>query len=213
MPTLDNGLLERPLRYDLRIAASWITPKARVLGLGCGEGDLLYYLKHRKQAVCTGIDRNEAKVAVCIERGLSVLQGDINAEVEDYPDNTFDFVILSQTLQEIYSPEALIDAILRVGKKCIVSFPNFSHWSNRLQLMFKGYAPVSSHLPYEWYNTPNIRVITIKDFKRFAKQLGLTIFQEAAINTQSRARAGRSIRLLPNLRAAYGLYLIGRKSS
>ena len=213
MPMPDDDVLQRPLRYDLRIAASFITPKAKVLGLGCGEGDLLYYLKHKKQVVCTGIERNEAKVSVCIQRGLSVLQGDINAEVKDYQDSTFDFVILSQTLQEIYSPESLIHSMLRIGKKCVVSFPNFSHWGNRLQLMFKGYAPVSSQLPYEWYNTPNIRVITIKDFRRFAKKMGLTIFKEVAINPQHQEKEGRIIGFLPNLRATYGLYLIGRKSS
>ncbi len=210
MPAPENRMLESALRYDLRIVASWITPKAKVLGLGCGEGDLLFYLKHRKQVVCTGIDNNEAKVAVGIQRGLSVLQGDINTEVKDYQDNSFDYVILSQTLQEIYSPKELINNILRIGKKCIVSFPNFSHWDNRLQLMFKGYAPVSLQLPYEWYNTPNIRVITIKDFRRFAKQMGLTIYREVAIYTQNKNSEGRIIRFLPNLRATYGLYLIGR---
>lgn len=210
MPAPDNGLSEYFLRYDLRIVASWISPKARVLGLGCGKGELLYYLKYHKKVVCTGIDRDEAKVAVCIQRGLSVLQGDINSEIEDYPDNIFDFVILSQTLQQIYSPEKLIHSMLRVGKKCIVSFPNFSHWGNRLQLMFKGHAPVSPQLPYEWYDTPNIRVIAIKDFRRFVNQMGLTIYKEAAINTQSQEKSGRMIGFLPNLRATYGLYLIGR---
>jgi methionine biosynthesis protein MetW len=211
MPALD-ALSQRPLRYDLRIVASWIPFKSRVLGLGCGEGDLLYHLKHDKQAICAGIDHDEAKVAVCIQRGLPVLQGDINEEVKDYPDNAFDFVVLSQTLQEIYSPEELIDSMLRIGRKCVVSFPNFSHWGNRMQLMFKGFAPVSAQLPYDWYNTPNIRVITIKDFRRFVRQMNLTMYKEVAINTQSQERAGRIIRYLPNLRATYGLYLIGRNS-
>lgn len=210
MPVLD-ALSQRPLRYDLSIVASWIPPKSKVLGLGCGEGDLLYHLKHCKKAICTGIDHDEAKVAVSIQRGLSVLQGDINEETKDYPDNAFDFVVLSQTLQEVYSPETLIDSMLRIGRKCVVSFPNFSHWGNRIQLMFKGYAPVSAQLPYDWYNTPNIRVITIKDFRRFVRQMNLTIFKEVAINTQSQERAGRIIRCLPNLRATYGLYLIGRR--
>ncbi len=211
MPAPSDILSSRPLRYDLQMVAAFITPKARVLGLGCGEGDLLYHLKHRKQVRCTGIERDEAKVSICIQRGLSVLQGDINIEVEDYPDNTFDFVILSQTLQEIYSPETLINAMLRIGKRCIVSFPNFSHWGNRWQLMLKGIAPVSAQLPYEWNNTPNIRVITIKDFRRFVKKMGLTIHKEVAIDTQNQERSGRTIRFLPNLRATYGLYLIGRR--
>lgn len=210
MPATDEKLSKKTLRYDLGIAASWITPKSKVLGLGCGEGELLYYLKCHKQVACTGIDCDEAKVAACIQKGLSVLKGDINEEVKDYPDNTFDFVILSRTLQEIYSPQELIDSILRIGRKCIVSFPNFSHWGNRLQLMFKGIAPVSAQLPYDWYNTPNIRVITINDFRHFARKLGLTIYKEAAINIQDRNRIGRTIHFLPNLRATYGLYLIGR---
>ena len=209
----DDLLSEGALRYDLRIVASWITPQSKVLGLGCGEGELLYYLKHRKKALCTGIDQDESKVAICIQRGLSVLQGDINSEVQDYLDNTFDFVILSQTLQQIYSPETLIDDILRIGKKCIVSFPNFSHWGNRLQLMFKGHAPISKQLPYQWYNTPNIRVITVKDFQRFARKMGLIIYKEVTINTQNQEKVGRIIRFLPNLRSTYGLYLIGRSHS
>ncbi|MGD9210255.1 MAG: methionine biosynthesis protein MetW [Desulfobacteraceae bacterium] len=211
MPTPNNILLQKPLRYDLRIAASLIDPGTKVLGLGCGEGDLLYYLKHQKQVICTGIERNEAKVSVCIQRGLSVLQGDINTEVEDYPDNAFDYIVLSQTLQEIYSPEKLIDSMLRIGKKCVVSFPNFSHWRNRLQLMFKGIAPVSCQLPYEWNDTPNIRVITIKDFRQFVKKMGLTIYKEVAINTQSQNKEGNIVGVLPNLWATYGLYLIGKK--
>ena len=214
MPVPESDLLSLDvLRYDLRIVASWITSKSKVLGLGCGEGELLYYLKHQKKALCTGIDQDESKVAICIQRGLSVLQGDINSEVQDYRENAFDFVILSRTLQQIYSPETLIDDILRIGKKCIVSFPNFSHWGNRLQLLFKGHAPISPQLPYQWYNTPNIRVITIKDFKDFTCRMGLIIYKEVTINTQNQENTGRIIRFLPNLRSTYGLYLIGRSHS
>jgi methionine biosynthesis protein MetW len=199
------------LRYDLRIIATWIEPKTKVLGLGCGEGDLLYYLKHHKQVRCTGIEIDEAKVAKCIQRGLTVLQGDINCEVQDYPDQAFDVVILSQTLQQIYEPASVIESMLRIGKKAIVSFPNFSHWGNRLQLLFTGHAPVSPQLPYDWHNTPNIRVITLKDFKRFARQMNVAIYKEVAINTHSQDRVGKIVRILPNLRATYGLFLIGRK--
>jgi methionine biosynthesis protein MetW len=200
------------LRYDLRIVSTWIAPGAKVLGLGCGEGDLLYHLKHYKKVNCTGIEIDEAKVARCIQRGLTVLQGDINCEVLDYPDQAFDVVILSQTLQQIYEPASVIDSMLRIGKKAIVSFPNFSHWGNRLQLLFKGHAPISPQLPYDWHDTPNIRVITIKDFRRFARQVGVAIYKEVAINTHSQDKAGKIVRILPNLRATYGLFLIGRKT-
>jgi len=197
------------MRYDLQIIASWIEPGAKVLDLGCGGGDLLKFLINHKQVTGSGIEHDEAKVAECIEKGLSVLQGDINAEVLDYPDNTYDYVILSQTLQQVYEPDTLIKAMMRIGKKGIVSFPNFSHWRVRSQLFLTGYAPVTRQLPYEWYNTPNIRVITIKDFRKFTQEVGFTILKEVAINTQSENRYGKVIKVFQNLRATYGIYLIG----
>ena len=138
------------IRFDLQIIASWIEPRSKVLDLGCGEGNLLFFLKEKKGVIGTGIERVEAKVEKCIEKGLSVLQGDINAEVSDYPDQTFDYVILSQTLQQVYDPAGLVREILRIGRKGIVSFPNFSHWKVRAQLLMTGYAPVTKQLPYQW---------------------------------------------------------------
>ena len=201
------------LRYDLDVVAAWIHPGARVLGLGCGEGDLLYYLKTQKGAACTGIEIDEARVAGCIERGLTVLQGDINEEVRDYPNDAFDYVVLSQTLQQIYEPADLIRSMLRIGKRAVVSFPNFSHWKIRSQLLFKGIAPVSRQLPYQWHNTPNIRVITIRDFRRYAGEVGFKILKEVAIDTDQHVRSGKVISFLPNLRASYGIFLIGKESA
>ena len=197
------------MRFDLQIIASWIKPGSRVIDLGCGEGELLKYLINHKNVTGNGIEHNESRVTLCIENGLSVLQGDINEEVLDYPDNTFDYVILSQTLQQVYEPDTMIRSLLRIGKKGIVSFPNFSHWRCRLQLLSSGYAPVTRQLPYEWYNTPNIRVITIKDFRKFIQEVGFNILKEVAINTQSENRYGKAITVLPNLRATYGIFLIG----
>jgi methionine biosynthesis protein MetW len=196
-------------RFDLRIIATWIEPGARILDLGCGEGDLLKFLQTRKQVEGTGIETDEAMVAKCIEKGVTALQGDINEEVEDYPDGAFDYVILSQTLQQVYEPDALIRAILRIGHKAVVSFPNFSHWLVRWQLLTTGYAPVTRQLPYQWYDTPNIRVITLKDFRRFARQVGFKIIAEAAINIHD--LKGKTIHFLPTLRANYGIFLIGSK--
>jgi methionine biosynthesis protein MetW len=197
------------MRFDLEIIASWIEPGSRVIDLGCGEGDLLLHLITHKGVLGRGIERNEEKVAHCIERGLSVLQGDINEEVHDYPEGGFDYVILSQTLQQVYEPDVLIRAMLRIGRQGIVSFPNFSHWDIRRQVFFTGFAPVSRQLPFQWYNTPNIRVITLKDFRRFIDGVGLRILREAAINTHSQDRHGNIVRFLPNLRATYGIFLIG----
>ena len=196
------------MRYDLQIIASWIESGSRVIDLGCGEGELLRFLINQKAVTGSGIEHNEARAAQCIEKGLSVLQGDINEEVQDYPDNSFDYVILSQTLQQVYEPDTLIRSMLRIGKKGIVSFPNFSHWGCRLQLLLSGFAPVTKQLPYEWYNTPNIRVITIKDFRKFIRRVGFRVLREVAINTHSENRYGKMINFLPNLRATYGIFLI-----
>ena len=195
-------------RFDLQIIASWVEPNTRVLDLGCGEGDLLFYLKSQKGVRGTGIEHNEEKVAQCIEKGLTVLQGDINAEVLDYPDDAFDYIILSQTLQQVYEPAALLRSILRIGKKAVVSFPNFSHWQVRFQLLISGYAPITRQLPYQWYDTPNIRVISLNDFRKFARTVGFKILKETAISIDD--RKGKTIQWMQNLRSTYGIFLIGK---
>lgn len=202
---INNGM-----RYDLQIIASWIEPGARVLDLGCGEGDLLHYLEKNRQVVGTGIERVEARVAHAIEKGLSVLHGDINAEILDYADHSFDYVILSQTLQQVYEPASLLQELLRVGGRGIVSFPNFSHWRIRLQLLLSGYAPISKQLPYEWYDTPNIRVISLKDFRKFSREVGFKILKEVAINTNSQDKRGSIVSVMPDLLATYGIFMIGK---
>lgn len=202
---------ENKLRFDLQVIAAWITPGSRVIGLGCGEGELLAYLKNHKQVRETGIELVEEKVVRCIEKGLSVIQGDINQEVHDYPAGAFDYVILSQTLQQVYDPLTLIRSMLRIGKQAIVSFPNFGHWHVRLQGLFTGHAPVTPQLPYQWYDTPNIRILSIRDFRAFAREMGFTIQKEVAINTDKQDKSGRIVAALPNLRATYGIFLISRK--
>ena len=199
-------------RFDLQIIASWIKPGSKILDLGCGEGDLLLYLKQNKGINGIGIENNESKAALCIAKGLTVLQGDINEEVLDYQENTFDYVILSQTLQQVYYPERLVKSLLAIGKKVIVSFPNFSHWSIRMQVLMTGLAPKNEQLPFEWYNTPNIRVITLKDFRKFTRDQGCKVLKEVAINTHHHNTKGHIINFLPNWRATYGIFLIGKGS-
>ena len=199
------------MRYDLSVIASWIEPGASVLDLGCGSGDLLDFLAADKKVRGTGIEAEEGKVTRGIEKGLSILHGDINEEVKDYPDGHFDYVILSQTLQQVYDPASLIREMLRVGRCGVVSFPNFANYRIRAQLLFRGRAPVSRELPYEWYDTPNIRVITIHDFRRFCRKEGFVIDRETAISTPHHHEQGVVVKFLPNLFATYGMFLLRRK--
>ena len=183
-----------------------------MLDLGCGNGDLLAWLKAHKNARCTGIEQNEEKAAHCITRGLSVLQGDLNEEVADYPTGSFDYVILSQTLQQVLEPAQLLKSLARIGRKVIVSFPNFSHYTIRLQLLLAGGAPKNDQLPYSWYDTPNIRVITLKDFRKFSRDVGYAIVEEISINTNPANSKGQIIRFLSNLRATYGIFIIEKRT-
>ena len=199
------------IRFDLRIISSEIPDGSRVLDLGCGNGDLLAWLAANKGVHGTGIEQNKEKAALCIGRGLSVLQGDLIEEVRDYPDCCFDYVILSQTLQQVFEPAALLYSLARIGRKVIVSFPNFSHYSIRMQLFFKGVAPKSDQLPYSWYDSPNIRVITIRDFKKFSKDVGYNIIKEILINTNPANSDGHVVHNFTNLRATYGIYIIEKE--
>jgi methionine biosynthesis protein MetW len=201
------------IRFDLRIIASMIVPGSRVLDLGCGNGDLLASLAASKNVTGTGIEQDKEKAAHCISRGLSVLQGDLNEEVEDYPDSSFDYVILSQTLQQVFEPARLLNSLARIGRKVIVSFPNFSHYSIRLQLLYKGVAPKSDQLPYSWYDSPNIRVITLKDFRKFSHDVGYNILREITISTNPANSEGSIIRYFTDLRATYGIYIIEKISN
>jgi methionine biosynthesis protein MetW len=201
------------MRFDLRVIASKIEPGSRVLDLGCGNGELLAWLAENKQVIATGIEQDKDKAAFCISRGISVLQGDLNDEVDDYPDKNFDYVILSQTLQQVYEPARLLHSLARIGRRFIVSFPNFSHYSIRLQMLFRGMAPKSKELPYNWYDTPNIRVITLKDFRKFSSDVGYRIVEEIAVKTDYRNERGSVVHLLSNLRATYGIFIIEKQST
>ncbi len=199
------------MRFDLRTIASWISPESRVLDLGCGAGELMKFLQEEKGVKGTGIEIDEDKVAEGIISGITIIHGDIYEEIQDFQDSSFDYVIMSQTLQQVLKPVMLLKEMLRVGKTGIVSFPNFSHYKNRLYLFFKGRAPISRELPYEWFDTPNIRVIPLKDFQRFCRQFGFLVLKEIAISTHHHDEKGREVKCFPNLFATYGIYMLAKK--
>ncbi|MBG0791846.1 MAG: methionine biosynthesis protein MetW [Desulfovibrionaceae bacterium] len=200
------------MRFDLHVIASWIEPGSKVLDLGCRTGSLLAHLTKEKSIRGTGVEIDEGHAGEAIAKGLSVIHGDIYEEIEDYPDNTFDYVILSQALMQVTDPETLIREMLRVGRLCVVSFPNFTHYRNRFQMFFTGRAPVSKELPYQWYDTPNIRVIPIIDFRRFCAGLHVPIVREVAISTHHHDEKGKVITFLPNLFATFGIFMLGQPS-
>jgi len=199
------------MRFDLQIIASLISEKSRVLDLGCGKGDLLKHLTDLKHVQGIGIEIDEHEVIECVEKGLSVLHGDINEETLDFADGSFDYVILSQTLQQVFDPEKVINEMLRVGRTGIVSFPCFSHFSIKLQLLLKSRAPVTRELPYEWYNSPNIRVITLRDFRLFCARQGIRLIEEIDISSHHRDESGKVVRILPDWFAKYGIFALTRK--
>lgn len=155
---------QKAIRIDLQIIADMIEPDTRLLDVGCGNGDLLDYLVHFKQVDGRGIEISTEGVRSCVNAGLSVIQGDADTDLETYPDQAFDYVVLSQTLQTVTAPRVVLENMLRIGRRAIVSFPNFAYWRLRLYLALTGRMPVSKSLPYQWHNTPNIHLCTIKDF-------------------------------------------------
>lgn len=197
----------KDLRFDLRIVASWIESGSRVLDLGCAGGLLLRHLRDTKGVLGLGIEHDEDEVVSCIAQGLSVIHGDINTELPGFPDNAFDYVVVSQTLQQAYDPTILIQQMLRVGRWGIVSFPNFCCLQIRLQMAFSGHVPVTPELPYQWYNTPNIRVLSLDDFWAYSRAVPFAIRRSLAVNPSGEGKA-RAVRFWPNLLASYGIFMI-----
>lgn len=193
-------------RLDLKIIIDMIDPGSSVLDLGCGDGQLLAHLKTEKGCRVTGIEIDEGAIYKCVENGVTVAQGDIDSSLEDFSDRRFDYVILNESLQEIFHAEHVITQSLRVGKKVIIGIPNFCHLSSRLQVFFKGVVPRTKSLPYQWYNTPNVRFLSLKDFRVFCAEHGIIIEKETGLRNNT-----APVSLLRNLLAHSGIFLI-RKS-
>ena len=191
-----------PIRLDYRVIVDLIEPNSRVLDMGCGGGELLALLIKRKSCRGTGIEIDEKAIYSCVAKGLTVSHGDINSGLTDYADKRFDYVILNESLQQILNPQKAILEALRVGKKVIVGIPNFCHIQARFQIFFRGKVPVTKELPYEWYNTPNLRFFSLKDFKEFCKINGIAILNQKAVD------AKKEVTFLPNLFAHIGVFLL-----
>ena len=212
MTAMQNRLLAaHPERFDLKIIAGFITPGARVLDVGCGDGALLQRLEDEKQADGRGIELSQKGVNEAVARGLSVVQGDADHDLATYPDNAFDFAILSQTLQATHNPRVVLEELLRIGRKVVVSFPNFGNWRIRTQFVVNGRMPITDDLPYSWYDTPNIHFCTVRDFVDLLDEVHAKI--EAAVALSGRGRVLR--RSLPlslwNLVADQAVFLLSRR--
>jgi methionine biosynthesis protein MetW len=196
------GIIADDIRPDHRVIFDWIEQGARVLDLGCGDGELMDLLSQQKDTRVQGIELDEKAIYECVKKGLSVCQGDIEIGLAEYPDRCFDYVILNQSLQEIRKASFLLREALRVGARAIVGFPNFAHVGARVSLFFGGRAPMTPSLPYRWYDTPNVRFLSIGDFRVFCTEMGFLVEKAAFLDGRE------TIAFWPNLRALSAIFLL-----
>ena len=196
------------MKSEYNIIANIITEDSKVLDVGCDDGTLMEFLKTSKHVNIRGIEISKQKVQTCISKGLTVIEGNAEFDLKQFPDNSFDYVVLGQTLQAFINPEIVIRELLRVGKKAIVTIPNFGHWKVRLNLLFKGTMPVTQSLPNDWYNTPNIHMCTIKDFFIFSKKIDFKIFKSLALVNKKVSTINNSNLFIKNLFSELGIFLI-----
>lgn len=195
------------LRADLAFIAHWVAPASQVLDLGCGDGVMLDYLQSAKQCAGYGVEIDDAKIPACIERNVPVLQQDLESGLAIFADNAFDTVLCLSALQMMKNVEGVLRDIARVGAEAIVSFPNFAYWPHRLALL-RGRMPVSRSLPYEWYDTPNLRCATIHDFQDLANEVGLEVLEFVALD-----EAGRPVDFLPNWRGSLAVFRLRKRAA
>ena len=196
------------MKLEFKIIANLIEKNTRVLDVGCGDGTLMEFLKDNNKIDIRGIEISKNNVQKCIGKGLTVIEGDAEKDLSQFPDESFDFVILSQTLQAFLNPEKVISELLRVGKKAIVTIPNFGYWKVRLHLLTKGTMPITRTLPDEWYNTPNLHMCSIKDFFNFCEDRKINLYKSIALQNLKSSEITKSNLTLKNLSAVLGVFLI-----
>jgi methionine biosynthesis protein MetW len=198
------------MKQEFKIISDLIEKNTRVLDVGCGDGILMEYLKYNKEIDIRGIEISKDNVQKCLSKGLTVIEGDAEKDLLQFPDSSFDFVILSQTLQAFLNPEIVIKELLRVGKKAIVTIPNFGFWKVRLHLLIKGTMPITKNLPDEWYNTPNLHMCTIKDFYNFCENRKIKLDKSSALHNEKISSINKLNLNIKNLSAELGIFLIER---
>jgi methionine biosynthesis protein MetW len=211
MTYIGENIIKHQIRYDLEIITQLIKPGAKVLDIGCGDGELLEFLKKHKNADARGLEISQLQVSRALARGLSVIQGDAEHNITFYPNRTFDYAILSQTLQATQKPKEMLQEMMRVAEYGIVSLPNFAHYKNRLHLLFKGVMPVNKTIPFEWYETPNIHFCSICDFEKLCNELNFTIEKKIFLTSKHRLISFFGHEIIANIFAEYGIFLIKKK--
>ena len=196
------------MKNEFKVIANLIEKDRRVLDVGCGDGTLMKFLQDNKNIDCRGMEISKNKIQKCIEKGLTVIEGNAEKDLIQFPDKSFDYAVLSQTLQAFLDPELVINELLRVGKKGIVTIPNFGYWKVRLHLLTKGTMPITKTLPDEWYNTTNLHMCSIKDFVYFVKSRNFKIFKSLALNDKNVTLINNSNLGFKNLIADLGIFLI-----